>query len=286
MKTTVYDDRQKRFDYLLDRVKSGTLVGKTAAEELYVSKSTITKDLQDLSLMYPELRHNGKHGHGSKWVWVEEPSDGDKYNVKKTEEGYSDPTAAAAIKTVDSKIYGEFTPGDIWHVSASNGSIEKYLVVASFAGCATCLQVLNNKNDYNPVIHMCVSLVKNEFVDCRRLVSKPSKYFLEKDDSYHVTNFDAIKMRIAALNDLVVEKPVEKIVEKIVEKPVEKVVEKVVEKTVEVPVEVPVEKIVEKPVEALSHEIEMKLALAEQRAEIYQSLVWAFMTSLNGKEDE
>jgi len=270
MKTTKYDDRQKRFDYLLDHIKSGTLVGKKAAEELYVSKSTITKDLRDLALMYPELKHNGKSGHASKWTWVEEVSDGDKYSVKKTEEGYNDPTAASAIASIDSGIYGNFTPGDVWHVSASNGTIEKYLVIASFAGCTTCLQVLDSRTSYNPAIHMPVSIQKNEFVDCRRLVSKPSRYFLEKDDSYHVTNFNAIKAKTAALNDLVVEK--------IVEVPVVKVVEK--------RVEIPVEKVIEKEPTVIDPKLDKELALATQRADIYQSLVWAFLTKLNGDEEE
>lgn len=281
MKTTTYDERQKRFDYILDHVKDGTFVAKDAAQALYVSKATITRDLQDLALMYPQLRHNGKHGHASKWTWINEVSEGNKYNIKKTEEGYSDPTAAAAITQIDSGIYGEFTPGDVWHVSASNGSIEKYLVVASFAGCATCLQVLDNRNDYNPVIHMCVSIQKNEFVDCRRLVSKPSRYFLEKDDSYHVTNFDAIKAKTAALNNLVVDN----IVEKIVEVPVEKIVEKTVEVPVEKIVEVPVEKVIEKEPIAIDPKLDKELALATQRADIYQGLVWAFLAKLNGEEE-
>lgn len=267
-------ERQKRFDYILDHIKNGTFVSKEAANTFYVTKSTITKDLKDLALMYPQIRHNGKHGNGSKWNWVEDVESGDKYSARKTEEGYNDPTAAAVIKKIDNSIYGQFTPGDVWHVQTSNGSIEKYLVISSFVGCTTCLQIIDaTKLPLNPIFHVPVSFVNKEVVDCRKIVSKPSRYFLEKDASYSVSNFDVIRRKIASLNklDVTLEDDV-------------KVKEKIVEKKVEVPVERIVEKVVEVP--ANSAETEMELALAKQKAGIYESLVWAFLTKLNGSEDD
>lgn len=265
--------KEERLDYIVKAIKDGSFNNGNVSELFGVSKNTIKVDLHELSSAYPQIKHNGKRGSGSKWTWVDDVEDGHKYSVKKTEEGYNDPTAAAAITKLDNDIYGEFTPGDVWWVSASNGTTEKYLVIQSFAGCATCLQVISrDRCNYNPAIHACVNIQYNEVVDCRRLLSKPSRYFLEKDAAYSVTNFDAIRRKIVSLNklDVTLEDDL-------------KVKEKIVEKRVEVPVERIVEKVVEVP--ANSADSEMELALAKQKAGIYESLVWAFLTSLNGSED-
>ena len=152
-------------------------------------------------------------------------------------------------------------------------SIEKYLVISSFVGCTTCLQIIDGTSiTLNPVFHLPVSFQNKEVVDCRKMFTKPSRYFLEKDASYFVTNFDAIRRKIASLNklDVTLEDDI-------------KVKEKIGEKKVEVPVERIVEKVVEVP--ANSAASEMELALAKQKAGIYESLVWAFLTNLNGSED-
>lgn len=282
MKTTTYDERQKRFDYILDHVKSGTLAVKDAASAFYVSKSTITKDLKDLALMYPQLHHNGKHGNGSKWTWSDEISAGDKYGAKKTEEGYNDPTAATVIKKLDGQLHGKFQPGEVWYGSASNGEVSKYLVISSFPGFANVMPVLDERTQYNSSYHMAVSIQKNEYVDCRSMIRKLDKYLIEKAEDYRVTNLDAIRIKISVLNGLgtekVVEVPVEKIVEKTIEVPVEKIVEK--------QVEIPVENLIEKESTVIDYKLDKELALATQRADIYQSLVWAFLTKLNGDEEE
>lgn len=262
--TTTKNERQ---EYITEAIKDGSFSSSEISEMFGVSTSTVKKDLMELCAEYPQIKSNGKHGRGAKWCWVDEVEEGHKYSVKKTEEGYNDPTAAAVITKLDNDIYGEFTPGDVWWVSASNGTTEKYLVIQSFAGCATCLQVISrDKCNYNPVIHACVHLQYNEVVDCRRIVSKPSRYFLEKDENYRVTNFDTIKYMVANLNGLYAE-PIE--VEKIVEKKVEVPVEKIVVK--EVPVTLP------------SDEIE--LALAKQKADIYETVAWSLLRSIRGSEE-
>lgn len=263
--------KEERLDYIVEAIKDGSFNNDNISELFGVSKNTIKVDLHELSLAYPQIKHNGKRGSGSKWTWVDNVEDGHKYSVKKTEEGYNDPTAAAAITNIDNDIYGEFTPGDVWWVSASNGTTEKYLVIQSFAGCVTCLQVISrDRCNYNPVIHACVNMQYNEVVDCRRLLSKPSRYFLEKDENYHVTNFDIIKHIIANLNGLCTE-PIETKVEVPVEVIKEVPVEKIVEKRVEVPVAVPSD--------------DTELALAKQRADIYEQVAWSLLRSIRGSEE-
>ena len=273
--------KEERLDYIVEAIKDGSFNNNNVSELFGVSKNTIKVDLHELSLAYPQIKHNGKRGSGSKWTWVDDVEDGHKYSVKKTEEGYNDPTAAAVITKLDNDIYGEFTPGDVWWVSASNGTTEKYLVIQSFAGCTTCLQVISrDRCNYNPAIHTCVNIQYNEVVDCRRLISKPSRYFLEKDAAYSVTNFDAIRRKIVSLNKLDVTleddlKVKEKIVEKKVEVPVEVIkevpVEKIVEKRVEVPVTLPSD--------------DTELALAKQRADIYEQVAWSLLRSIRGSEE-
>lgn len=263
--------KKERLDYIVEAIKDGSFNNDNISELFGVSKNTIKVDLHELSLAYPQIKHNGKRGSGSKWTWVDNVEDGHKYSVKKTEEGYNDPTAAAAITNLDNDIYGEFTPGDVWWVSASNGTTEKYLVIQSFAGCTTCLQVISrDRCNYNPVIHACVNMQYNEVVDCRRLLSKPSRYFLEKDENYHVTNFDIIKHIVANLNGLCTE-PIETKVEVPVEVIKEVPVEKIVEKRVEVPVALPSD--------------DTELALAKQRADIYEEVAWSLLRSIRGSEE-
>lgn len=263
--------RKERLDYIVETIKDGSFKSKEVAELLGISLATLKRDLATLSCEYPQIKFNGKHGAGAKWSWVDDVEDGHKYSAKKTEEGYNDPTAAAVITKLDNDIYGEFTPGDVWWVSASNGTTEKYLVIQSFAGCTTCLQVISkDRCNYNPVIHACVSIQYNEVVDCRRLLSKPSRYFLEKDENYHVTNFDIIKYIVARLNGLCTE-PIETKVEVPVEVIKEVPVEKIVEKRVEVPVAVPSD--------------DMELALAKQRADIYEEVAWSLLRSIRGSEE-
>ena len=271
------DTKKERLDYIVEAIKDGSFVSKDVCELFDVNKAIVTRDLHELLEEYPQIKFNGKHGKGAKWSWVNGVEDGHKYSVKKTEEGYNDPTAAAVITKLDNDIYGEFTPGDVWWVSAANGTTEKYLVIQSFAGCTTCLQVISrDRCNYNPVIHACVNMQYNEVVDCRRLLSKPSRYFLEKDASYSVTNFDEIRRKIVSLNklDVTLEDDI-------------KVKEKIVEKKVEVPVEVikevPVEKRVEVPVALPSDDTE--LALAKQRADIYEQVAWSLLRSIRGSEE-
>lgn len=116
---------------------------------------------------------------------------------------------------------------------------------------------------------------RNEIVDCRRVVAKPARYFLEKDESYCVTNFDAIKRKIGLLLDICIEVPVEK--EVIKEVPVEKIVEKLVEVPVVKEVEKRVEVPVEAPVSMTLPSDDMELALTKQKADIYERIAWAVL---------
>ena len=201
----------------------------------------------------------------------------------KTDEGYNDYTAGNVSKSMDSVLDGAFTPGDVWVMKSITGSLDHYLILASFNTCVSCLLIREiTPEEYNPVIHALVSMgVKKEAVDCRRLTTKPYKWFVEKDNSYSVTNFDAIKRKIGFLLGIQGEgKTLVKTVYKKVEVPVEKIVEKPVEVIKEV------EKIVEKPVAMPLPSDEMELALAKQKADIYERITWAMLVNMGQNMEE
>lgn len=205
----------------------------------------------------------------------------DRYNpIKKNDEGYSDHTAGKAIQMIDD-INGYQKPGEIWSSTYSNGNRVNVVVIQSFKdGFCTCFEVKKDPAGmgklYNPIYCVCIDLYTKEYVDCRRAMSRPTRYLTERVGE--VKNFAAIINKYCFLHEMLVEKIVE--VEKVVEKPVEVVkevpVEKIVEKPVEVIKEVPVEKSIE-PVD---------VALLRQKAEIYEKLTWKLVNGICGSDEE
>lgn len=282
--------------------KNGTIKTSDLANKVGMSFNAVNNHLRKLK---EENNPNLSFSYGKvKWVDSAEPEKVEKkeeesietkatnvekperYPVHKTDEGYNDYTAGRVAKSMDDAAKeGAFKAGDVWTFDAPYGKKEKYLVIASFDKGVSCLQIREiPQSEYNPVIHALVSMGKKEVVDCRWVMTKPYRYFLEKDNSYNVTNFEAIKRKIACLLDIssVVEaKPIVKTVYRKIEVPVEKVVEKPVEVIKEV------EKVIEKPVEvpvALPSD-EMELALAKQKADIYERITWAMLVNLGNLGD-
>ena len=248
--------KETRYELILDALKTGTFKSKDMAEVTQVNRNQITQDLKTLQLMYPQIKHYGTTGSSSKWVWEETEKktvkeaveEIDRYSVNKNDEGYSDPTAAAVIKSMDN-IYGSKVPGSVWSVSSANGKVEEYLILSDFRDCCSCLMLLNDKNQYNPVYCVAVDFKTDSYVDVRRICPKPSRYFLQYE--FEIKNLEAVQNRINKIFRFPMS---EKTVE--VRVPVERIVE--VEK--EVIKEVPAENTIE-PVE---------IALLRQRAEIYE----------------
>lgn len=221
----------------------------------------------------------------------------DRYDDKHNDEGYLDPTAYLAMRSIgDFSNETKVKPGDVWKISNSKGGEDTVVVISSKYTTVVCLTLENNWEDiheagrrnYEPFIldekEVCVNVVN--------IYSKPYKYFIKKVGEFTAASFGKIKGFIAmnlGLDSAVayVEKIVEVPVEKIVEKPVE------VEKVVEVPVEKVVEKIVEKPVEVVreatglytEEELYEKISIAVQdavireRAVIYKDITEKLLSS-------
>ena len=223
---------------------------------------------------------------------AKEENEVERYPEHKNDEGYNDLTAAPTIRKLDD-IFGTFAPGAVWTLSTAYGADAEYLVLRSYKGWVTGMMLQDDLQQYSPVYCVPVSMKDKRYVDCRRILTKPSKYFIEK--CYDIPNLDRVKSKICYLLGIEPE-----IIEKIVEKPVE--VTKEVEVVKEVPVEVikevekPVEVIKEVPVEVIKEvvkEVEVEksvdavdTALLRQKAEIYEKIAWQFLNTLSNVTEE
>ena len=225
-----------------------------------------------------------------------EENEVERYPDHKNDEGYNDLTAAPTIRKMDD-IFGVFAPGAVWTLSTAYGADAEYLVLRSYKGWVTGMMLQDDIQQYSPVYCVPVSMVDRKYVDCRRILTKPSKYFIEK--KHDIPNFERVRSKVCYLLGIEPE-----VVEKIVEKPVE--VTKEVEVVKEVPVEVikevekPVEVIKEVPVEVIKEvvkevqvpvEVEKTVdavdtALLRQKADIYEKIAWQFLNSFASVAEE
>ena len=225
-----------------------------------------------------------------------EENEVERYPDHKNDEGYNDLTAAPTIRKMDD-IFGVFAPGAVWTLSTAYGADAEYLVLRSYKGWVTGMMLQDDIQQYSPVYCVPVSMVDRKYVDCRRILTKPSKYFIEK--KHDIPNFERVRSKVCYLLGIEPE-----VVEKIVEKPVE--VTKEVEVVKEVPVEVikevekPVEVIKEVPVEVIKEvvkevqvpvEVEKTVdavdtALLRQKADISEKIAWQFLNSFASVAEE
>lgn len=228
-----------------------------------------------------------------------EENEVERYPEHKNDKGYNDLTAAPTIRKLDD-IFGTFAPGAVWTLSTAYGADADYLVLRSYKGWVTGMMLQDDLQQYSPVYCVPVSMVDRKYVDCRRILTKPSKYFIEK--KYDIPNFDRVRSKVCYLLGIEPE-----VIEKIVEKPVE--VTKEVEVVKEVPVEVikevekPVEVIKEVPVEVIKEVVKevqvpvaiddrdktvdaVDTALLRQKADIYERIAWQFLNSIASVAEE
>lgn len=178
-----------------------------------------------------------------------------RYSDKKNDEGYNDPTAAAAIGSVEPKVIKMNAenvrgpkPGDVWNVKCASGDVHKFLVIA-----------VNEDRDY--VTCVAYEAEHNDMIEsCKKLYSKPVKYFVERTWGTPLSLLTEYKN---AIRDYLGIDPEDKVVEKIVEK--------------EVPVEVPVPEVrVSEPVSSgrLYTQEELDMEIIKMRAEVYKECLY------------
>ena len=276
--------RQALRMYLKSNSKNGErpVLRHTLIKEFKTSGVTIDRDILYLKETYPD---NMKHTRNKGYWWKEEEEpvmetkqpEIDRYPSTKTDEGYPDPTASAAMNCLPDKLFSK----DIWTYGNSVGETEVWLIIGAVSNRMTGVRLYEGLDEVSDFEYHEIVPVTNKgdvvyYFNPTRMQSKPAKYFKEKIG----TLSDALYNKVTAslnlylglsnvdVKEIVVEK--EKIVEKTVEVPVE--VEKIVEKVVEVPVEVPAEadgETLDEYTKTLFHDLE----LAKQKADIYEDIV-------------
>lgn len=152
--------------------------------------------------------------------------------------GYVDPTASKAIENVEPKkpvkivkTVADPAPGQVWDVKSSNGSVEKYIVLAV---------------DYIEDFCICTPYVNTEDAYmgwCHKIYYKPVRYFVERTWNIPLSALTDIRNELR--NFLGIE-PEERLIE----------------------VKIP-EKVSADPSKIYSEE-DMEMALTRQKAEIYE----------------
>lgn len=183
---------------------------------------------------------------GYKWIGYkeetveEEPETVERYPDAKNDEGYSDPTAYAAMKAAENKPTDH--SGEIWYtyggglcyiLGEKGKAVLGLRLLENFAGTPVCALnfVIEGKSytaDGTRVTSFSSSKLENRITACK---TEQDRKRLDGIRRYICTTIFGFDMK-----PKVVEKKVEVPVEKIVEKKVEVPVEKIVEKRVEVPV--------------------------------------------------
>lgn len=211
-------ERQKAKEYNMAQIvdiirkNSGKPVSSvTVSKEMHnrgidISFSTVKKYCAELTKEYPEI--TASTGIGYSWS-KEEAEFYDKKAADTTEnkstyrkkspvmrngEGYSDPTAGAAIRNVEGEDpYARL--GEVWSVKGANGLVEWFMILSDWGAVRIGLPLY--AGDYRSRIRVKVDVAGTTlYGDATNLRSKPSKYF----DTY-MGNVEDKKARVI-LNDV------------------------------------------------------------------------------------
>jgi hypothetical protein len=222
--------------------------GREICNGLGISMNAKACMMRKLMAKYPEIGYFRSKGVGSYYWWEpvvdkkEKPVE-DKYPAPKNNEGYSDPTASAAIDKVDKEIERKASlpkMGEVWSAKHQSGSIDLFYILWSTDTQASGIYLDSDgwvlDADQNVALtNRIFATLANHKIIC--VATKPIKYLLDKVGETNGIVMSRVKNTIARQLDIkpVVryeekekivyrEKPVEKIVTKVVEKPVEKIV--------------------------------------------------------------
>ena len=109
----------------------------------------------------------------------------DKYSGDKTEGGYSDPTAAAAMRNYKSSTKDwKYQVGDIWYSESKKGYLDPFLIVAAYPEKATLVRVYEDgelesgRLEVSALVH---DVAYNRAFDCSYICTKPYAWLTKKD---------------------------------------------------------------------------------------------------------
>lgn len=149
---------------------------------------------------------------------------------KRNAEGYSDPTASKALRSLDNEEIVHF--GEVWRATTRVGEEEKLLVLGSSKCVITCLKLIPKKLEkwdrpirvmYQDTVYWAdISEVTWRYIAAINKYGKPLMK-LDDEEREFLRRKLGEYLHTAIVEERVVEKPVDKI--RMIEKPVEKRVE-------------------------------------------------------------
>jgi hypothetical protein len=172
--------------------------------KLGISKSTLTRYIQELPTYLNEDEKldvtPGRNGENMYSIIDKQ----DKYDSSKTEGGYMDPTASAAMANYDSTAKDwKYNIGDIWYSENAKHQLDPFLIIAIYSEKALLLRVYDhsdviaNKIDLNDP-NFVVNTEHHLVADTSYICTKPYKWLANKDvRTFDDAWMDEIRRKIA-----------------------------------------------------------------------------------------
>ena len=257
--------------------------GTEIGTEIGAPRGTVSSTMIRLKEQYPQIKSLQSRINGGYWWEEEEPAkeepvpkepevERERYPETKNDEGYSDPTAYQAMKSVRADDHS----GEVWTVMGTRNSDDLCYILATKSRCCLALKLIENYSG-TPIqaINFVIDGVSYT-ADAARVISFSTARLRNSVATYDETEIDRRQKirRLQSLRRYICE-GIFGVSSKIIEKRIEVPVEKIVEKRVEVPVErvVEKEKVVEVPVKQDDGELVRQLEMIKRERDIYKDIL-------------
>lgn len=179
---------------------------------------TKTIMVSDVKPKHPEVVSSKHLGYKiSKKIEARMPSKRKNTDMKNSE-GYSDPTAGAAIRNVEADNPYK-SAGEVWRTEAANGDVEYFLVFAEYSTTrlGIPLYIQSNGRFVDPIVIDSLGGAKL-YGDCTQVKSKPKKYMIDTIGMIETEQLNDIRKRTSEAIGVTVQSinQPEKVVEPIV----------------------------------------------------------------------
>ena len=156
---------------------------------------TKTIMVSDVKPKHPEVVSSKHLGYKiSKKIEARMPSKRKNTDMKNSE-GYSDPTAGAAIRNVEADNPYK-SAGEVWRTEAANGDVEYFLVFAEYSTTrlGIPLYIQSNGRFVDPIVIDSLGGAKL-YGDCTQVKSKPKKYMIDTIGMIETEQLNDIRRR-------------------------------------------------------------------------------------------
>lgn len=151
--------------------------------------------VQEVKPKHPDVVSSKHLGYKiSKKIEARMPSKRKNMDMKNSE-GYSDPTAGAAIRNVEADNPYK-SAGEVWRTEAANGDVEYFLVFAEYSTTRLGIPfyIQSNGRFVDPVIIDSLGGAKL-YGDCTQVKSKPKKYMIDTIGMIETEQLNDIRRR-------------------------------------------------------------------------------------------